>query len=313
MVDEYLESGFKPRTAVTKDLIRNRIKTKRRLDIKPYLYILPSFIIFITFTFYPFIKTLFLSLNLTNRRGQAVEFVGFENYINLLSSPEFWNSVLLTFKLALFLLVPVMLISLFLALLANERRKNGRVYELLFSMPCAIASAPASLIWLMISHPTNGILNHLIHKEIGWLSDPSYALITVAAVTVWLGIGMSFIFLYAGLKSLPEELMESATIDGASYFRKLRSIILPMLSPQLFFVFFMNTVAAFQAFAQIRLLTQGGPGDSTNVLVNSLYQDAFINSRFDLASAKSLALFIIVLLITLLQFSFEKDKVYYND
>jgi sn-glycerol 3-phosphate transport system permease protein len=283
-----------------------------RGDFAPYLYILPSLLIFSVFVYFPFIKTAILSLSLTNRRGRAVEFVAFENYLELFSSPDFWNSISLTFRFAFMLIVPTIVISLFLSLLAFAKIKGGRVFELFYSMPAAIASAPAAMIWLMITHPTNGILNRLLRADVFWLSDPKLALITVAVVTVWLAIGMSFIFLFTGLKSIPKELIESAMIDGANYAQRAKSILLPMLSPQLFFVFFLNTAGAFQAFAQIKLLTQGGPGDSTNVLVHAIYKDAFINGRFDMASAQSLVLFAIVFLITLGQFACEKRSVHYN-
>lgn len=106
--------------------------------------------------------------------------------------------------------------------------------------------------------------------------------------------------------------MESASIDGANYLSRLKNIIIPMVSPQMFLVVFMNLVNSFQAFGQIKLLTQGGPGDSTNVLVHSIYREAFFNGRFEIASAQAIILFVIMMIVTLLQFKFEKKGVYYQ-
>ncbi len=285
---------------------------KKISSITPYIYILPSMILFLIFVYLPFFKTIYLSLTLTNRRGEAVEFLGIENYIELFEMPSFYNSIFMTLRFATLIILPSIVIGLGLALLANNKLKFSRIYELMFSIPMAIASAPAAMIWIMIFNPTNGIANYFLNTDIRWLADPKVAMYAVAVVTVWLNIGINFIFIFTGLKSIPEELIESANIDGANYIRKVWHIIIPLLTPQLFLVLFMNLVNGFQAFAQIKLLTGGGPGDATNVLVHSIYRDAFFNGRFDMASAQSIILFIIVFAITLVQFKFEKKGVHYR-
>lgn len=312
MSELVVEQRVLEKEKVSRDSSISRIQLLKKCNIAPYIYLMPSFILFGLFVYFPFVKTIYLSLTLTNRRGEAVEFIGFENYIELFSSESFYNSLGITFKFATLIIVPSILISLGLALLANNKLRGSRLYELMFSIPMAIASAPAAMIWMMIVHPTNGILNHILNSDIRWLADPRYAIFVVAFVTVWLSIGMNFIFLFTGLKSIPAELIESANIDGANYLQKVKRVILPMLTPQLFFVIFMNLTSAFQAFGQIKLLTQGGPGDSTNVLVHSIYRDAFFNGRFEMASAQSIILFVIVLGITLIQFAFEKKGVHYK-
>lgn len=309
-LESSLEGTLKVSKAKSPILSRRKLGHKEKLV--PYLYLLPSFILFGLFVYYPFFKTIYLSFNLTNRRGEAVEFVELENYIELLTSASFYNSLGVTFKFAILIIIPTMVISLALALLADNKLKHNRIYELMFSMPMAIASAPAAMIWILIFHPTNGIANYLLNTNIRWLADPKVAIYVVAFVTVWLGLGMNFIFLFTGLKSVPKELIESANIDGASYLQKVKAVILPLLTPQLFFVLFMNLVGAFQAFGQIKLLTQGGPGDSTNVIVHSIYRDAFFNGRFEMASSQSIILFLIVFSMTLVQLAFEKKGVHYK-
>lgn len=272
----------------------------------------PTLIIFALFVFYPFVKTVIMSLSRTNLRGQVKDFVGLENFKDVILSEEFYNSLAITLKFVLIVTIPAIVIGLILALLSNNKLKGNKIFELIFSMPMAIASAPAAIIWMMIFHPTNGILNYLLGTNIGWLTDSKYALISVAIVTVWLNIGINFIFLVTGLRNIPDELIESASIDGAGYFTKVKNIILPMLSPQMFFVVFMNLINSFQAFAQIKLLTQGGPGDSTNVLVHSIYREAFFNGRFEIASVQALLLFVIMLIVTVIQFRWEKKGVHYQ-
>lgn len=285
---------------------------KKKFEIAPYLYLMPALLIFSLFVFFPFIKTMWLSVSLTNIRGEVVEFIGMENFIEIFTSASFVNSVLLTLKFVVLVAVPSIILGLILALLANYRMRGSRVYELMFSLPMAVASAPAAIIWALLFHPTNGIVNYLSGTEVRWLTDPKIALITVAIVTVWLNLGINFIFLLTGLKNIPQDLLESVDIDGGNYIQKVIHIILPLLSPQMFFVIFMNLTSSFQAFAQIRLLTQGGPGDSTNVLVHSIYREAFFNGRFELACAQSIILFAMMLIVTFLQFRFEKKGVHYQ-
>ena len=297
---------------VEKEQVNKKKKIKLMRKIEPFLYLIPAFAVFMIFVFYPFVKTIILSLSQTNLRGEIKSFVGLENFIELFQSPEFYSSIIVTFKFVFLVATPSVIIGFVLALLANNKLKGNRIYELMFSLPMAIASAPAAAIWTMIFHPTNGVLNFVLGQEVGWLTDPRYALISVAVVTTWLNLGLNFIFLTTGLRNIPTELLESSAIDGANFFHKLKNIIIPMVSPQMFLVIFMNLINAFQAFGQIKLLTQGGPGDSTNVLVHSIYREAFFNGRFETACTQALVLFVIMMIVTLLQFKFEKKGVHYQ-
>ena len=311
MTEQYLELKAVKSTDISKKIsLKSKSELKRKLE--PYFYLIPAFSIFVLFVFYPFVKTIVMSMSTTNIRGEIKEFVGLENFKEILTSPEFYNSIVVTFKFVLIVAAPSVIIGFLLALLANNKLRGNRIFELMFSLPMAIASAPAAVIWTMIFHPTNGILNHVLGIQIGWLTDSKFALISVAVVTVWLNIGLNFIFLLTGLRNIPNELIESASIDGASYLTKVKNIIIPMVSPQMFLVVFMNLINAFQAFGQIKLLTQGGPGDSTNVLVHSIYREAFFNGRFEMACAQALILFAIMMIVTLLQFKFEKKGVHYQ-
>lgn len=301
-----------PIVLVDKEQLKKKKKGIVIRKIEPFLYLTPAFAVFTVFVFYPFVKTIILSLSKTNLRGEIKSFVGLENFMELFQSPDFYNSIIVTLKFVLLVAAPSVMIGFILALLANNKLKGKRIYELMFSLPMAIASAPAAAIWTMIFHPTNGVLNFVLGQEIGWLTDPRYALVSVAVVTVWLNLGLNFIFLTTGLRNIPTELLESSAIDGANFLHKLKNIIIPMVSPQMFLVIFMNLINAFQAFGQIKLLTQGGPGDSTNVLVHSIYREAFFNGRFETACTQALVLFVIMMIVTLLQFKFENKGVHYQ-
>lgn len=286
---------------------------RRKQNKAPYLFILPALIIFALFVFFPFIKTIAFSFTLTDAQANPKIFVGLENYIKLFKSPDFWNSLKITLLFAPLIGIPTFIIGYFLAALAMEKSKGSRVYEIMYSLPMAVASAPAATIWTMLLLPeSNGMINHLLGTSIRWLLDEKYAIYGVAFVTIWLHIGINFIFLLTGFRNVPDELLESATIDGAGYFTKLFRIITPVASPQIFMVVFLNITSSFQTFAQIRLMTKGGPSYSTNVLVYSIYQNAITNGRYETAFAQSVILFLIILCITIIQFRVEDKTVHYQ-
>ncbi|MGH4050777.1 MAG: carbohydrate ABC transporter permease [Clostridium sp.] len=296
----------------TSKLQSENIKTSLSTKLEPYLFLLPSLLLFGLFVYYPFFKTLYMSLGLTNAHGKFQEFVGLQNYIEILSSQDFINSLIVTMKFVIFTTIPSLIIGLSLALLANNKVKGLNISKVMFAVPIAVSSASASIIWGIIFHPSIGMLNTILKTNIGWLVDPNWALLSVSFVTIWMNIGVNFIFILAGLKNIPKEILESSSIDGASYFKKIFNVIIPMISPTLFFMIFMDIMNAFQSFGQVNILTSGGPGNSTNVLVFSIYREAFFNGRFDTASAQSIILFIFMFIIAMLQFGYEKKGVHYS-
>lgn len=300
----------KPKKAPSNPTAQKRLQWA---SIKPYLFLLPCFLIFGIFVFFPFVKTILFSFTLTNSQGVPVEFVGLENFIRLFTSERFIGSLLTSLKFAPLVGLPTLIIAFVLAVLANDRMRGSRLYEVMFSLPMAVASAPAAAIWFMLLAPNkSGMINFLMGTEIAWLNDKNFAIYAVAFVTVWMAVGASFIFLLTGLRNVPDELVESSHIDGAGYFTRLFKIIIPIASPQIFFVVFLNIITSFQAFAQIRMLTQGGPSYSTNVLVYSIYQSAIRDGRYETAFAQSIVLFLIILTVTLVQFKFEDRTVHYQ-
>ncbi|MDQ0175042.1 carbohydrate ABC transporter permease [Bacillus chungangensis] len=280
------------------------------------LYLLPSIILFTVFVFYPMFRTIYLSFFLTDQQGTASLFVGFENYIDLWELESFRKSLKSTLFFVL-LTVPVgVILALFFALLANEKIRGIGFFRTIYSSTMGISVAASSVVWLFLFHPSTGVFNRILSlfgmKEVMWLLDPNWALISVSISTIWLNLGFSFLILLGGLQHIDEYLYESAKIDGAGYWYQLRRITIPMLSPTLFFITTISLINAFQTFGQIDILTKGGPSEATNLIVYAIYREAFVNYQFGTASAQAVVLFLFILIVTIFQFKLGEKKVHYQ-
>lgn len=282
-----------------------------------FLYLSPSLLIFMVFVFYPMVKTVYLSLYLTNPHGDPVVWKGIQAYLTLFQTDTFRNSILVSFLFVLYTVPGTLVASLVLAVLANVKLRGISVFRTLYSLTIGVSVASAATIWMFLFSPANnGMLNYLLYRvglpPIGWLVTTRSALPSLGLMTVWMGVGFNFIVLMGGLQSLPEDIYESARIDGAGWWKQFRHITVPLLSPTLFFLLVVDTITAFQAFGQFNILTLGGPDHSTNVIVYSIYREAFFNSRFGPASTEAVILFLIILILTLLQFGVVERKVHYQ-
>ncbi|MBO5293055.1 MAG: sugar ABC transporter permease [Lachnospiraceae bacterium] len=286
-------------------------KEKLGKKIEPYLFLMPSLLVFGIFLFYPFAKTIYLSLFKTNKMGQAKIFVGLGNYIELFTSKSFYNSIGVTVVFVAIVVVLSMALGLLGAVLCNRSFPGIRIFSTAYALPMAIASASAALIFKIMLHQSVGIINKLLHLEINWISDPKYALVCVAVLTAWLNSGINFLYFSAGLANIDETLYERASVDGANGIQKFFRLTLPGLGPILFYTLVVDVIQAFQSFGQVKILTQGGPGESTNLIVYSIYRDAFFNYRFGTAAAESIILFLIIMCLTLVMFKIEKKGVKY--
>lgn len=289
-------------------LNQKKLKTGK---IEPYLYIVPSIVLFGVFLFYPFFKTIYLSLYKTNKMGEAKLFVGLQNYMDLFQSKSFYNSLAVTLIFVMIVVMVSMLLGLITAVLCNRTFPGIRVFSTAYALPMAIASSSAAMIFQIMLHPTIGIINKIFRLDINWLNDPNTALICVALLTAWLNSGINFLYFSAGLSSIDETIYERASVDGANGVQKFFHLTLPGLSPIMFYTLVVNIIQAFQAFGQVKILTEGGPNDTTNLIVYSIYRDAFFNYRFGSAAAQSVILFLIVMVITLIMFRIEKKGVKY--
>lgn len=281
-----------------------------------FVFLAPSLVLFSVFLFYPLIKSVYLSMVLTDPRGRVVQHVGLRNFTDLLTSELFYKSITVTLSFILLTVPTGIIISLILAWLAQSRLRGMHVFRFIFSLPMAISVGTGSIIWMVLYHPTLGMLNYFLNlmhiSPINWLTDPHWALLSIAIMTVWMNLGFQFIVLLSGMQGVSEDIYDSAQIDGAGAIRTFASLTLPLITPSIFFVTVVSIIGAFQSFGQINILTKGGPMNSTNVMVFNIYQDAFVNYRFGIGSAQALILFFIVLVITLIQFKVLEKKVHYQ-
>lgn len=287
-------------------------RAKKKINWTPYCYLIPSMLVFAVFLFYPFVKTIYLSLYKTDKMGQAKLFVGAENYVDLLTSESFLNSLKVTLIFVVIVVIGSMLIGLTAAVLCNKAFPGIRFFSTAYALPMAIASSSAAMIFQIMLHPSVGIVNKLLKLDVNWLNDPKTALICVAILTAWLNSGINFLYFSAGLGNIDDTIYERASVDGATGVQQFFSLTLPGLSPIMFYTLVVNVIQAFQSFGQIKILTEGGPNETTNVIVYSIYRDAFFNYRFGSAAAQSVILFIIIMLITLVMFRLEKKGVQYS-
>jgi sn-glycerol 3-phosphate transport system permease protein len=250
--------------------------------------------------------------------GGAGAYVGTRNYTQTLSSLDFRHVLVNTLLFTLMTVVPGVLGSLTVVLLLETRIRATRVFRTAFAIPLAFSAASASVVFAVLYNPAIGVANGILGQfgidRVGWLTDPSIALISVSITTVWMQFGYGVLVLAAGVGGISPEIFEAARLDGAKGWRLARNITIPLLGPQLFFLVVASTIQALQSFGQIHILTKGGPDGATTTLVYSIYQQAFAfgSSNFGLASAQAMVLMLIVLACTALQFGVLERKVHYS-
>lgn len=279
-------------------------------------YLAPALLVLGVFVYYPLIRSVYLSLHETDFLGRTIFFAGLDHYKELLSSPRFYNSLRATGLFTLYTVPVGLALAIPVALLGHMRVRGITVYRTIFICTIAVSTAIAAVIWAWLFQPTTGVLNSLLRSvgltPIRWLQDPNWALISVAITTIWKELGLNVLFLLAGLQAVPDELLEAAQIDGASRWQAFWRVQLPLLSPTIFFLLVVGTIDAFRSFTQVHIMTQGGPIRSTEVLVYSVYRDAFLNYRFSYASTQAITLFLILVALTLIQFRVGERRVHYQ-
>lgn len=284
---------------------------RKRSKPLPYLLLIPNMVLLAMFTFYPFLRGIYLSLCVTTPIGEVGKFVGFANYKRVVNSPNFANTMRVTFDFAWKVGLGSFLVSMLLASICIEKRRGSRVYQTMFSLPVALASVPVCAIALTFFR-VDGFINTLFGTKTAWLSDRSTALNTVAIISIWSQVGMSFIFLLVGFRNVPDSLVESAMLDGANYAQRFLHIYVPIASPQIFYVVFLSIINSFKAFGAINVLTQGGPNEATNILIYALYSNAFNRGRFETACVYAVFLCLVIFLVSRVQFILEQKVVYYQ-
>lgn len=280
-----------------------------------YLFLAPSLILIGLFWVYPIIYSLYLSLTEWDLLRPAPRFVGLMNYAELIQSPDFrlalWNTALFTVGTVGITTI----LALLLALLVDNKLRGMAWYRMMIFAPYVTPTVAMAIVWMWIYNPQAGLANAILNlfglPPLGWLSSTAWALPAVAILSIWKSMGYYMMLFLAGLQSIPQELYEAASIDGGGPWTKLRFITLPLLSPMTFFIVVVGTIQSFQVFDQIAIMTQGGPANSTLVLVYYLYRHAFQLFRVGYASAVATVLFLILLALTILQFQGARRWVHY--
>lgn len=293
-----------PRRAASGTPPRTR-STSRGMPLAAWLFIAPFGIFYLLFEVWPVIYMFITSFFNTSmvERGFG-SFAGLANYREMLSRPEFWSALWHTIQFTLYTVPPLVILAFVLAILANRVQRGQWFFRLAFFVPFILPSAAIALIWNFIYTPDTGLWNSF-QKLLGnasptpVLADPKLAMIGIAVTTVWWTIGFNFVLYLAGLQDIPRELYEAAAVDGATPWQQIRSITIPLLRRTTTLVILLQIVASMKIFDQVYLMTQGGPGISTQVLLGLVANTAFTDYRIGAASAASVLLFIVIVIITL--------------
>lgn len=281
----------------------------------PYLLLLPQLAITVVFFFWPAGQAMWQAFHLEDPFGLASQFVGLDNFRELFSSADYLESFKVTTVFSVLVAVLGLSISLLLAVMADRVIRGAAIYKTLLIWPYAVATAIAGVLWLFLFSPSVGILAvFLVDMGIAWNPRLSadHAMWLVVLASVWKQISYNFLFFLAGLQSIPRSLIEAAAIDGASPTRRFWTIVFPLLSPTTFFLLVINVIYAFfDTFAIIDIMTQGGPGNSTSILVYKVYNTGFKGLDIGSSAAQSVILMLIVVALTVVQFRYIDRKVNY--
>ncbi|MDR3412433.1 MAG: sn-glycerol-3-phosphate ABC transporter permease UgpA [Formivibrio sp.] len=281
----------------------------------PYALLAPQLIITIIFFFLPAGQALYQSLFQQDAFGLSLTYVGLENFRQLMADPYYLASFRTTAIFALGVALLGLSSSLLLAWFADRALRGANVFKTLLIWPYAIAPAVAGVLWMFLFNPSIGIVAWwLKHQGIAWnyLLNGEQALVLVIVIAAWKQVSYNFLFFLAGLQSIPKSLIEASAIDGARPWKRFWSIVFPLLSPTTFFLLVINMVYAFfDTFAIIDAVTQGGPSQSTEILVFKVYRDGFKGLDIGGSAAQSVILMVLVIALTVLQFRYVEKKVQY--
>ncbi len=275
----------------------------------------PTFILLGVFIFWPIFYSFYLSLFKWNMISPRKTFLGFQNYQDMFNDAVFWLVVKNTLLMAFFTVIVKMAISLYLAAQLNKKVKGSSVYRAIIFSPTFTANVAIAMVWAWIFEPTYGLLR-VVMKPLGlpmidWIHSTTHSLPAVIIVLIWSGIGYDMVLFLAALKNISLEIYDAALVDGANSFQTFWHITFPLVSPTTFFLLITGFINVLKAFDIVRIMTEGGPLNSSNVVVHFLYQNAFQWFRTGYASALALILFVFIMFITLIQNRLSKRWVHY--
>ena len=278
----------------------------------PYLFLLPAAAVLIVFFFIPFFQTFGLSFFDYSSSLYNPTFNGLDNYTKLFHEPIFYKVMFNTFMYLVIAVPFLVTFPLFLAVLINQKIRGVTLYKILIYLPVIVSIVVAAIAFKWL-YATQGILNYLLSifhsAPIGWLTDTKWALFSVAVVTIWKGVGYYMMIYLASLMSVPQDLYEAADIDGANFIQKHLTVTIPYIMPTIALVSTISTISAMKVFAEIYVMTKGGPLNSSKTIVYYIYERAFENLDLGYASALAVVLLVVVMIFSLINIlCFEKNK-----
>lgn len=293
--------------------MRSHSKGNFHQTAAPLLFLLPNILIFGTFIIIPAIQGLRMSFT---EWGvfTPVRFIGLDNFKELIADEVFWKTFSNTMVYSFFTVTLIMVYSLVLALLLYRNTLKGeKLFRSLFYIPSLLSMITVGIAWRFILGDEMGIINYLLRlyggEGVRWLTDSTLSMVSIIGVSIWAQAGYYMVVLIAGLQAIPIELYEASRIDGASPPKTFFFITMPLLKSTLLVVMVLATIASFKAYELISVMTKGGPGYATKLIVQQVYQVAFLEDRMGYASAMSIALMLIIAIFTLLQFKLNgKDQ-----
>ena len=281
----------------------------------PYALVAPQIAVTIVFFFWPAAQAFWYSFQLQDAFGQSTQFVGLQNFSELLHDSNYLRSFRITAVFSALVAVSGIAISLLLATMADRVVRGALAYKTLLIWPYAVAPAVAGVLWAFLFAPSVGIVTYGLRRagvNWDWALQGDQAMLLVVIAATWKQISYNFLFFLAGLQSIPRSLIEAAAIDGAGPARRFWTIVFPLLSPTTFFLLVVNIVYAFfETFGVIDAITSGGPAGATNILVYKVYYDGVKAADLGGSSAQSVILMFIVVALTVVQFRFVERKVQY--
>ncbi|MEC1377137.1 sugar ABC transporter permease [Heyndrickxia oleronia] len=267
-----------------------------------WMFLIPTGILLITFSFLPALAA--LGLSFTNYNVfQPIEWVGLDNFIRAFKDEEFWRALKNTFYFWILVTPALVVLPIFLAILVNQKLRLIKLFRLTYYFPVLVSVVITAILWNWL-FASDGIFNYLLSlvgiHPIDWLTSKGFVMISLAIVTIWQGLGYYMLFYLAGLQSVPTDLYEAAELDGANFWQKHFYITFPMLKPIIFFTAVISTMSAFKEFTLMLTMTNGGPIGASTTVVYLVFEKAFKQLDMGYASAISFILFIIILILTLL-------------
>ena len=284
-----------------------------RKTIKPYLFILPMVIVFGVFSVYPMIRSIYLSFMETNATATEKTFVGLANYLAMLNDRRLPRIVQNTLIYGLSQVILSIGLGMLLAAIANSNSVKFRtLFRVSTFYPYILPMAVVAMVWIYLYNPHRGAINLLIGERIQWLNSYETVLPALIAVAVWKSLGFNFLLILAGMQNISQEFYEAASLETKSQVKQYFHITLPMLKPTLFNVILLSVTGSFQSMDLISIMTKGGPGDASNVMMYYIYQEGIISRRIGYGSALSTAFLLVLFAFTYVYLTYGERMVDYE-